>query len=260
MELGFSLNPVARITHMHELRRYRRLKIPLLVEIRHPKIGKLELPAADMSDGGVFLVVDECFQPDIDESVIVRTLGLGPAGDETGPPLVMTVVRKSQDGIGLSLDSTASANLESLSADDAPKSTVLQNLFIVNSQNRVLFVMQGERWRLPARELAANDTWQHGLQTILKELQSAGILESINSISVKNNCYPHAQKDSPLVDLVIPALLVDSKKIEPEEQDALVNSIVSLDKQTYRWFLRAEINELNCMLDANLVDNILGQV
>jgi hypothetical protein len=65
------------------------------VELRHPAIGALQLPAADMADGGVFLLVDKCFQLDLRESLIVRALGLGPHGEKTGPPLIMEVVRKT---------------------------------------------------------------------------------------------------------------------------------------------------------------------
>jgi len=126
---------------MHELRRYRRLKIPLQMEVRHPAIGTLQVPAADMSDGGVFLLVDECFQLDLGESVIVRALGLGPHTEETGPPLVMTVTRKSHQGMGLSLEKAASANLESLIAQCHSKHTILQSLFIINDEIESCFLI-----------------------------------------------------------------------------------------------------------------------
>ncbi|MFT4748437.1 MAG: hypothetical protein ACI9E4_000100 [Pseudohongiellaceae bacterium] len=126
---------------MHELRRYRRLKMPLQVEVRHPAIGTLQVPAADMADGGVFLLVDECFQLDLSESVIVRALGLGPHAEETGPPLVMAATPKRHQEIGLSFEEAASANLESLIAQRHSKHAILQSLLIINNKNRVCFLI-----------------------------------------------------------------------------------------------------------------------
>lgn len=85
-------------------------------------------------------MVNECFKLDLGELVIVRALGLGPHGEETGPPLIMKAVRKSLDGMGLSLEQTASGSLESPSAKHIRQHTVLQGLFIVKDQNKVLFV------------------------------------------------------------------------------------------------------------------------
>lgn len=239
---------------MHELRRYRRLKIPLQVEIRHPAIGTLQVPAADMSDGGVFLLVDECFQLELAESVIVRALGLGPDGKETGPPLVMTVVRKSHEGMGLSLEKVASANLESLKSEHASKHTILQSLFIINNQSRVLFVKQEDNWRLPSRQLAGEESWPQGLQLLLEKLKSDALLEDISSIRIQGNCHPNPHQVLPFVDLVVPAHLQsdDTGNLSPEP--------IPETQPHHRWVSGAQISELSTMLDPKLVDNILSQV
>jgi hypothetical protein len=237
---------------MHELRRYRRLKIPLQVELRHPAIGTLQLPAADMSDGGVFLLVDECFQLDLGESVIVRALGLGPLGEETGPPLVMTVVRKSLEGMGLSLEETASANLESLSAEHIRQHTVLQSLFIVNDQNKVLFVSEKDSWRLPYRQLTGNESWPQGLQLLFEKLKSDAMLEDISTIHFESNCYPNPRQILLFVDLIVPARLRGSSNTHAD--------INSKSEPRHRWLSNPEISELRPVLDPKLVDKLFGQV
>jgi hypothetical protein len=41
--------------------------------------------ANDMSEGGVFLTLDGCFQLDVSEIVSVRSMGLGVDGNATDP-------------------------------------------------------------------------------------------------------------------------------------------------------------------------------
>lgn len=248
---------------MHELRRYRRLKIPLQVEIRHPAIGTLQVPAADMSDGGVFLLVDECFQLDLAASVIVRTLGLGPHGEETGPPLVMTVVRKSPEGMGLSLEEAASANLESLSAGHSSQHKILQSLFIINDQCRILLVKQEDSWCLPSRQLNGNESWPQGLQLLLDKLKSDALLEDTSSIRIASNCYPNSRQLLPFVDLLIPARLESSSVADLNSSLDLI--IPSKDPNSepephHKWVCAAEISRFGTILDPKLVDKLLSQV
>lgn len=245
---------------MHELRRYRRLKIPLQVEIRHPAIGTLQVPAADMSDGGVFLLVDECFQLDLAESVIVRTLNLGPNGDDTGPPLVMTVVRKSHEGMGLSLETAASANLESLKAEHFNKHTILQSLFIIDDQSRVLLIKQEDIWHLPSRQLAGDESWPQGLQLLVENLKSDGQLEDNSSLRIQSSCHPNPQRALPLVELVVLAQLQFSGKSSSVSSQDFSPEVIPKTSSGHKWVPSTEIFELRPMLDPKLVDNILNQV
>lgn len=240
---------------MEELRRHRRLQIPLQVEVRHPAIGTLEVPASDISDGGIFIKVDECFQLESGESVIVRTLGLGLNADEIGPPLVMKVVRKTKDGMGLCLEETASENLKSLATDPTAKLSVMQSIFLVNRAQEVLFTMQGDHWRLPSRELGSAESWQQGIQALLKTLLETASLDANNNVRVQANCYPHTVASSACVDLVIPAYTTDSAEdLQPLKSDGIES------EPTYSWFNSLEIGGLNTVLDPELVDKLLSQV
>lgn len=68
------------------------------VEVVHDTYGTFQFSTRDISDGGVFVVVEgEPFTPDIGDRVQVQVQGLPiPA-----PVLEMVVVRKSNDGYGL---------------------------------------------------------------------------------------------------------------------------------------------------------------
>lgn len=240
---------------MEELRRHRRLQIPLQVEIRHPAIGTLEVPAADISDGGIFIKVDECFQLESGESLIVRTLGLGLNADEIGPPLVMKVVRKTPDGMGLCLEETASENLKSLATDPTTMHSVIQSVFLVNQNQEVLFTMQGDHWRLPSRALGSAESWQQGIQALLKTLQETADLDITTNVRVQDNCYPYSVASSSCVEMVIPAYTVSPAKPSPPQQAKGVKS-----ELIYSWFNGLEIGGLNSTLHTDLVDKLLGQV
>lgn len=68
------------------------------VRVTHEELGEFVFSTRDISDGGVFIVVDaEPFAPSIGDSVQVQVQGL----PVPAPVLNMVVVRKTNDGFGL---------------------------------------------------------------------------------------------------------------------------------------------------------------
>ena len=68
------------------------------VRVTHEELGEFVFSTRDISDGGVFIVVDtEPFEPSIGGSVQVQVQGL----PVPAPVLDMVVVRKTNDGFGL---------------------------------------------------------------------------------------------------------------------------------------------------------------
>jgi hypothetical protein len=167
----------------------------------------------------------------------------------------MTVARKSHQGMGLSLDESASANLESLSAEHRSKHTILQSLFIINDRNRVLFLNSQDSWRLPSRQLAGHESWLEGLQMLVDKLKSDSLLNNNSSIRIESSCYPNSRQISPFVNLLIPVYLKSSRPDPDLSPDLLPKS-----ELRYKWISSSEISQLNTMLDQKLVDNILDQV
>ena len=68
------------------------------VRVTHEELGEFVFSTRDISDGGVFIVVDtEPFAPSIGDSVQVQVQGI----PVPAPVLDMVVVRKTNDGFGL---------------------------------------------------------------------------------------------------------------------------------------------------------------
>jgi len=68
------------------------------VKITHESLGEFVFSTKDISDGGVFIVVDaEPFEPVIGDEVQVQVQGL----PVPAPILNMVIVRKTIDGFGL---------------------------------------------------------------------------------------------------------------------------------------------------------------
>ncbi len=84
---------------MHERREHMRTALNARVSVQHEVLGRGLFATRDISDGGVFIVVEgeQDFVPELGDQVLVQVQGLPiPA-----PELRMTVIRKSVDGFGL---------------------------------------------------------------------------------------------------------------------------------------------------------------
>lgn len=68
------------------------------VKVTHPSLGEFLFSTRDISDGGVFIVVDnDPFEPGLGDWVQVQVQGL----PVPAPVLDMVIVRKTVDGYGL---------------------------------------------------------------------------------------------------------------------------------------------------------------
>lgn len=80
-------------------RRYPRVKIPLNVSLVFSEEGNVYAVTRDISDGGIFLLLDQAVMPEIGHFVKVQVQGMG--GGESAPWVRMEVVRTESDGVGL---------------------------------------------------------------------------------------------------------------------------------------------------------------
>ncbi|MEE3170606.1 MAG: PilZ domain-containing protein [Pseudomonadota bacterium] len=84
-----------------ERREHIRTAMSAKVKVVHGELGEFVFSTRDISDGGVFVVVDaEPFAPEIGDRVTVQVQGL----PVPAPILQMVVVRKTNDGYGLQFD------------------------------------------------------------------------------------------------------------------------------------------------------------
>lgn len=82
----------------NDRRIHNRTAMSAKVRVTHEELGEFVFSTRDISDGGVFVVVDtEPFAPAIGDNVQVQVQGL----PVPAPVLDMVVVRKTTDGFGL---------------------------------------------------------------------------------------------------------------------------------------------------------------
>ncbi|MDL0433136.1 PilZ domain-containing protein [Marinobacter sp. TBZ242] len=82
----------------NDRRVHNRTAMSAKVRVTHEELGEFVFSTRDISDGGVFVVVDtEPFVPSIGDQVQVQVQGL----PVPAPVLDMVVVRKTNDGFGL---------------------------------------------------------------------------------------------------------------------------------------------------------------
>ncbi len=77
-----------------------RMPVTLTVEISHETIGTVELKTRDMSNSGIFVIIDKDPGLTVGLEVMVRVKGRLGDGEEP-PTLKMQVVRAEPQGFGL---------------------------------------------------------------------------------------------------------------------------------------------------------------
>lgn len=82
----------------NDRRIHSRTALSAKVKVTHESLGEFVFSTRDISDGGVFIVIDtEPFEPTIGDQIQVQVQGL----PVPAPVLEMVIVRKTTDGYGL---------------------------------------------------------------------------------------------------------------------------------------------------------------
>jgi ADP-ribose pyrophosphatase YjhB (NUDIX family) len=173
-------------------RGFPRIQLPLLVEVKHPTLGGRRCLARDISEGGVFVQLQE---PEIKVGAKLKLTVLNPISVETTPtPTVeMEVKRVEADGLGLAFKNTAGRHLwksvERLRSELAIGRDYFQvhlSTLVVNEANAILLVQQHGRWTLPGAYLTVGEDWR---QAALRFLESTFNLRnpSVDAILTINN-------------------------------------------------------------------------
>ena len=82
---------------MENRRQHQRVPMSVDIKIQHPDIGEKIIKTKNLSDGGIFVLVEPTAMPPIGAVVIGQVQGL----TEDPPVLEMEVVRHDKDGVGL---------------------------------------------------------------------------------------------------------------------------------------------------------------
>lgn len=238
---------------MTENRRYKRSYIALKMDLQHPSVGNLDLVTRDMSDGGVFLLMESTADLQVGDLVRVRSKALGINGDEVGQNLQMRVVRKEETGIGLSLmevDGPGTAPADPQNDVSRIDQSVQQSLLLVYQGHYLLLRSQGDHWRLPCYALASKAHWRAAQQQSFTQLwDDAALNLASNKLIYVDYCYPQIDPGSQCMDLMVPAFLAGA------EEDNAPPTVAS----DFAWFTLAELEQLDCPADKTVIDKVLKQ-
>lgn len=161
-----------------EQRRYPRIQLPLLVELKHPTLGTHRCTARDISEGGVFVYYTD--NPQIKPGAKVKLTVQNTLGVEAlpTPTVEMEVRRVEPEGLALSFTNVAGRHLwqsvEHLKTEAAIGRDFFQvhvNVLVISDANNILLTQQHGKWTFPATFLKVGQDWRATVERFLhKEL------------------------------------------------------------------------------------------
>lgn len=178
-----------------EQRRFPRIQLPLLVELRHPSLGARRCIARDISEGGVFVHTDI---PQIKPGAMVKVTLQNTLAVESQPtPTVdMEVKRVEDDGLALAFTNVTGRHLwrsvERLRTELAIGQDYFQvhlNALVINDSGALLLAQHHGKWTFPATFLQVGQDWHEALRGYLADdlgIQVAGFggVLAMNSVGL----------------------------------------------------------------------------
>lgn len=178
-----------------EQRRFPRIQLPLLVELKHPSLGTQRCIARDISEGGVFVHTEN---PQVKPGAKVKLTLQNTLTVETQPtPTVdMEVKRVEEDGLALVFTNVTGRHLwqsvERLRTELAIGRDYFQvhlNALVINDANALLLAQQHGKWTFPATFLQVGRDWRDTVRDYLHEdlgiqVTGFGDIVAMNSVGL----------------------------------------------------------------------------
>lgn len=164
-------NPAAAGEH----RSHPRVQLPLLVELRHPSLGKKRCVARDVSEGGVYVYLEDAA---IHSGAKLKLTLLNPdtVHNQPMPTVEMQVVRSDAQGIGLAFVNKTGKHLWESVERFRSELAIGRDYFQIhlspltlNEQGQLLVVQQHGKWLFPGEYLVVGENWKESLQQSLLE-------------------------------------------------------------------------------------------
>lgn len=163
--------------HAMEQRQHSRIQIPLLVELQHPALGTVQSKARDISEGGIFVFLDN---PPVKtgSKLKLRLLTVLPTDTQPTPTVEMEVKRVAENGLGLAFINRTAEHLwstvEHLRSElqiGRDYFQIHQSLALTHAQKGVLLVQQNGKWLFPGYFLlVGNSAIQSATEFVRTEL------------------------------------------------------------------------------------------
>ncbi len=158
-----------------ERRRHPRVQLPLLVELQHPAIGRKRCTARDVSEGGLFVEVDE-HPITVGAKLKLTLLNPNQVDQQPTPTVDMEVKRVEEHGIGLAFVNRTSRHLWESVQRLRSELEVGRDYFQIylaalamNEDGRLLLLQEHGRWTFPGHYLVVGENWREALAANLAQ-------------------------------------------------------------------------------------------
>ena len=177
-----------------EKRQHPRIQIPLLVELSHPALGNVQTKARDVSEGGIFVYLDEP-PVKVGSKLKLRLLTVLPTDTQPTPTVEVEVKRVTDEGLGLAFANRTGEHLwksvERLRDEleiGRDYFQVHQSLALTHADKGVLVLQQNGKWLFPGYFLMVGENAMESARTFVHTelgltLQSAPIPTSVDSVA-----------------------------------------------------------------------------
>lgn len=202
-----------------EKREHTRVYLPFQVEISHSSIGCLRTTASNISEGGIFVEIDN---PQITDGAIIHLtiLSIPLIESPPTPSIKMIVSYSSTQGLGLKFATKTSQHLWE-SVKRARNSLIIgedyfqiyQNALIVNPSKELLLVQQSGKWLLPGSYLKVGEDWKSALTKSLHD--NLGITELKHLQMMGADSYPEITAKEAATFTVFQLFLTSSTSLKP---------------------------------------------
>jgi hypothetical protein len=175
-----------------EKRQHPRIQIPLLVELNHPALGTVQTRARDVSEGGIFVYLDEP-PVKVGSKLKLRLLTVLPTDTQPTPTVDVEVKRISEEGLGLAFANRTGEHLwksvERLRDEleiGRDYFQVHQSLALTHADKGVLVLQQNGKWLFPGYFLMVGQNAAESARTFASTelgltLQTAPIPTTVDS-------------------------------------------------------------------------------
>lgn len=223
-----------------EQRSHPRVQLPLLVELQHPALGKRRCTARDISEGGLFVNIDD--HPITNGAKLKLTL-LNPnqVDQQPTPTVDMTVTRVAEDGLGLKFVNRTSRHLWQSVKRLREELQVGRDYFQVyvaaiamNEDGKILIIQEHGKWTFPGHYLIVGEDWREAVNGMLMSNFSLGDIK-VQRLCDMSGSHNHDLPEAAAMKLHV-QLAVDDSNFAVSEDSSYRN---------HRWISRRrDIEEL----------------
>ncbi len=180
---------------MVEQRKYPRVNVPVLVEVKHASLGTIRATAQNLSAGGLFVPLedkDKLARLQTNARLKVRLLSAVAIEPQPTPTVDMVVARIEDGGIGLKFANETSRFLWQSAPSERSELTVGQDYFqvylsvVLTRASKLLLLEQRGHWLFPGTYLRVGQPWREAIDGFLLQNLTVDSLQSVGPLELES--------------------------------------------------------------------------